>query len=50
MPKKLTDKSQAYFWTTRLWRAGKEANEDVRAGRVKTFESLDELIKDLGQK
>jgi AbrB family looped-hinge helix DNA binding protein len=49
-PKKLVDKSQAYFWT-RKWQEGeREADEDIKARRVKTFDSVDELIKDLGQK
>jgi dihydroxyacid dehydratase/phosphogluconate dehydratase len=50
MPKKLIDKSQAYFWTRRWQKAEKEAAEDIKAGRVKTFESVDELIKDLDRK
>jgi len=50
MPKRLVDKSQAYFWTKRWQKAEKEAAEDIKAGRVKTFESVDELIKDLDQK
>jgi hypothetical protein len=49
MPKKLVDKSQAYFWTRRWQEAEREANEDIKAGRVKTFASGDELIKDLEQ-
>lgn len=48
MPKKLVDKSQAYFWTRRWQEAEKEASEDIKAGRVKTFDSAEELIKDLG--
>jgi len=48
VPKKLVDKSQAYFWTRR-WQEGEiEAEKDVRAGRVKTFNSAKDLIKDLG--
>ena len=47
MPKKLVDKSQAYFWTKRWQDAEREADEDIKAGRVKTFDSVDELIKDL---
>jgi antitoxin PrlF len=47
MPKKLVDKSQAYFWTKRWQKGEKETAEDIKAGRVKTFESADELIKDL---
>jgi len=35
------------FWTRR-WQEGEwEADEDIKAGRVKTFDSVDELIKDL---
>ena len=49
MPKKLVDKSQAYFWTKRWQDAEREADEDIKAGRVKTFDSVDELIKDLEQ-
>ncbi len=47
MPKKLVDKSQAYFWTKRWQDAEREAGEDIKAERVKTFDSVDELIKDL---
>ena len=47
MPKKLVDKNQAYFWTKRWQEGEKEADEDIEAGRVKTFASVDELIKDL---
>lgn len=48
MPKKLVDKSQAYFWTKRWQEEEKEADEDIKAGRVKVFDSVDELIEDLG--
>ncbi len=45
--KKLIDKSQTYFWT-REWQEGeREADEDIRAGRLKTFNSVDELIAEL---
>ena len=47
MPKKLVDKSQAYFWTKRWQEGEKEADEDIKAGRVRTFDSVEELIKDL---
>jgi hypothetical protein len=47
MPKKLVDKSQAYFWT-KEWQGGeREADEDIKAGRVKAFNSVEELISDL---
>ena len=47
MPKKLVDKSQAYFWTKKWQEGEREADEDIKAGRVKTFESVEELISDL---
>ncbi len=47
MPKRLVDKNQAYFWTKRWQESEREADEDIKAGRVKTFDSVDELIKDL---
>ena len=48
MPKKLVDKSQAYFWTKRWQEGEREVDEDIKAGRVKVFDSVDELVKDLG--
>ncbi len=46
-PAKLVDPSQTYFWT-KEWQAGeREAEEDIRKGRVKAFKSIKELIKDL---
>jgi len=47
VPKRLVDKSQAYFWT-RKWQEGeKDADQDIKAGRVEVFNSTDDLIKDL---
>ncbi len=48
MPKKLVDKSQAYFWTSKWQQARKEADEDIKTGRVRTFDSVEELLEDLG--
>ena len=45
--KKLVDKSQVYFWTKEWQEAEKKATEDIKTGRVKTFDSVEELIKDL---
>ena len=47
LPKKIVDKSQAYFWSKDWQEAEKEANEDIKSGRVKTFETAEQLIKDL---
>ncbi len=48
LPKKLVDKSQAYFWTRKWQEAEREASEDIKAGRVKAFDSAEELLEDLG--
>jgi hypothetical protein len=45
--KKLIDKSQTYFWTKKWQDAEKEADGDIKAGRVKTFNTVDDLVKDL---
>jgi len=50
IPKKLVDKSQAYFWTKKWQEGERAADEDIKAGHVKTFESVDELIEDLDRK
>jgi AbrB family looped-hinge helix DNA binding protein len=50
MPKRLVDKSQAYFWTKRWQKGERAADEDIKAGHVKTFDSVGELIKDLDEK
>lgn len=46
-PKKMVDKSQAYFWTKRWQEGEREADRDIKARRTKTFNTVDELIKDL---
>lgn len=46
-PKKLIDKSQAYFWTTEWQEAERQAQADIEAGRIKEFASVDELFADL---
>jgi len=44
---KLVDREQGYFWT-REWQEGeREADEDIRIGRLKTFDSVDDLIAEL---
>ncbi len=50
MPKKIVDKSQAYFWTKEWQEAEKEASADIKAGRVKTFDTAEELLADLDEK
>jgi antitoxin PrlF len=46
-PKKLIDKSQAYFWSPSWQAAEREASEDIAAGRVHEAKDMDELIVNL---
>jgi AbrB family looped-hinge helix DNA binding protein len=46
-PQMAIDRSQAYFWSKR-WQTGElQAEKDIRAGRVKEFTDVDDLINDL---
>jgi antitoxin PrlF len=45
--KSLVDASQSYFWTEEWQRGEREAQEDIRRGRVKRFRSAKALISDL---
>jgi antitoxin MazE len=47
LPKKIIDKSQAYFWSKEWQEAEIEASEDIKSGKVKTFETAKELFGDL---
>ena len=46
-PKKLIDKSQAYFWSPSWQAAEREASEDIAAGRVHKVKNVDDLIANL---
>jgi antitoxin MazE len=50
LPKKMIDSSQAYFWTKEWQEAEKEATDDIKAGRVKTFDTVEELLANLDGK
>ena len=45
---KLIDKSQSYFWTEKWQENEKVADADIKARNMKTFDSAEELLKDLG--
>ena len=46
-PKKLVNKSQAYFWSE-SWQAGeREASLDVSEGRVREFTDVEDLMRAL---
>ena len=42
--KKLVDKEQAWFWTKRWQEGEREAQEDIRAGHIHSFDSAKEAI------
>jgi len=44
IPKKIVDKSQAYFWTPTWQAAEREASEDIAAGRLRKAETVEDLI------
>ena len=46
-PKRLVDKSQAYFWAKEWQEAEAEAEADIEAGRVQRFASVEALLEDL---
>ena len=47
IPKRAIDASQAWFWTERWQQMEREADADVRAGRVQRFDSLDDLLSEI---
>jgi len=46
-PKRLVDKSQAYFWSVYWQKAEREASEDIAEGRVREYDDVEALIYDL---
>jgi AbrB family looped-hinge helix DNA binding protein len=46
-PVLIIDKTQSWFWTKKWQKVEREADEDIKAGRVKTFDEVDSLMKDL---
>ena len=49
VPKRLIDKSQAYFWTKEWQEAEHEAERDLAEGRVRAYEDVEDLIAALEQ-
>jgi hypothetical protein len=41
------DPEQAYFWTEAWQASEREVDEHLAAGRVKTFDTMDEFLADL---
>jgi AbrB family looped-hinge helix DNA binding protein len=46
-PVLIIDKAQSWFWTKKWQDEEKEADKDIEAGKVKTFDNVNDLIKDL---
>jgi AbrB family looped-hinge helix DNA binding protein len=46
-PKKAIDAEQVWFWSKEWQEAEKEAEADLKEGRVKKFKNVEDLIKDL---
>ena len=44
------DPTQAWYWSDRWQRMEREADEDVRAGRVSRFEDADTLLMYLDER
>lgn len=47
LQKKAIDPSQAWYWTKEWQEAERKADEDIKAGRYTTYDSVDDLITDL---
>ena len=39
--------SQRYFWTKKWQKSERQADKDIKEGKVKEFNSVNELIEDL---
>ncbi|HEB65830.1 MAG TPA: AbrB/MazE/SpoVT family DNA-binding domain-containing protein [Chloroflexi bacterium] len=49
VPKVAVDRSQAYFWTRRWQEGEKEAEADIRAGRLHRFDDIEEALEFLDE-
>ncbi len=47
IPQKIIDQEQAYFWTETWQRGERQADADILAGRVHSFQDVEDLITDL---
>jgi bifunctional DNA-binding transcriptional regulator/antitoxin component of YhaV-PrlF toxin-antitoxin module len=47
IPVSLIPKDQLWFWTPEWQKKEREADEDIAQGRVKEFDSVEELLKEL---
>ena len=49
-PQKFVDRDQAWFWTPEWQAAEREAEEDIKAGRVHHFENVEAAISFLNER
>lgn len=47
IPQETVDKEQSWFWQERWQKLEAEAEEDIRQGRVKSFDSVEELFNEI---
>ena len=47
IPQEIIDKDQAWFWSERWQEMELEAEQDIQKGRVKSFDSVEELFDDI---
>lgn len=47
IPMKLIPADQAWYWTKEWQEGEKEAEADISAGRIKSFDDVDDLLEDL---
>ncbi len=46
-PRRLTDASQAWFWTPGWQKGEREASDDITAGRTTVYETGEDLLQSL---
>jgi AbrB family looped-hinge helix DNA binding protein len=47
IPQEIVDKEQAWFWKEKWQKLEAEAEKDIRQGRVKSFNSVEELFNEI---
>ena len=47
IPQKMIDSEQAWFWTERWQKLESKAESDLKEGRVKSFNSVEELFNEI---
>lgn len=46
-PVVVIDKSQTWFWSKKWQKEEREAEGDIKAGRIKSFDNTNDLLKEL---